>query len=119
MPELPELSRDELYELIRRQHRIVEELRNQNEELRKQVEELRRKSHRQAAPFSKNQPKANPKPPGRKPGKGVFTNRQTPPEQSTDIKVEASMPERCPDCGGEVEWLRTDTATITDIPQRA
>src|SRR5450432_2581287 len=118
MPELPELSRDELYELIRRQHRIVEELRNQNEELRKQVEELRRKSHRQATPFSKNQPKANPKPPGRKQGKGVFTNRQAPPEQATDINVEASMPVQCPDCGGPVDWQRNETATTTDIPQQ-
>jgi len=119
MPELPELSREELCEFIRRQHYIIEDLQKQNEELRKQVEELRRKSHRQAAPFSKNQPKANPKPPGRKQGKGVFTNRQAPPEQSSDIKVEASMPERCPGCGGEVEWLRTDTATTSDLAQRA
>jgi transposase len=118
VPELPELSRDELYELIRQQHHIVEELRKQNEELHKQIEQLRRKSHRQATPFSKNRPKANPKPPGRKQGKGVFTNRQAPPEQSTDIKVNASMPGRCPDCGGQVHWQRTDTATTTDIPQR-
>ena len=118
MPELPELSREELCELIRQQHHIVEELRKQNEEWRKQVEELRRKSHRQANPFSKNQPKANPQLPGRKQGKGVFTNRQAPPERSTDIRVKASMPERCPDCGGKVDWQRTDTATITDIPQR-
>jgi transposase len=125
MPELPGLSREELHELIRQQHHILEELgnqneelRKQNEELRKQVEELRRKFHRQATPFSKNKPKANPKPPGRKPGKGVFTNRQAPPERSTDIEVEASMPERCPDCGGGLDWQRTDTATTTDIPQR-
>ena len=111
--------------MIRQQHHILEELQKQNEELQKQnkelltqVEELRRKSHRQATPFSKNKPKANPKPPGRKPGKGVFTNRQAPPEQPTDIKVEASIPEQCPDCGGELDWLRTDTATTTDIPQR-
>ena len=118
MPELPGLTREELYELIRQQHQLVEELRKQNEELRKQVEELRRKSHRQATPFSKNQPKANPKPPGRKQGQGVFTNRPAPPERWTDVTVNATMPERCPDCGGQVDWQRTDTATTTDIAQR-
>ena len=111
LPDLPELSREQLCELIRQQHHIIEEL-------HKLVEELRRKSHQQATPFSKNQPKANPKPPGRKQGQGVFTNRQAPPEQATDINVEATMPEQCPDCGGAVEWLRTDTATTADIPQR-
>jgi prefoldin subunit 5 len=50
MPELPGLTREELYELIRQQQHILEELRKQVEELRKQVEELRRKSHRQATP---------------------------------------------------------------------
>ena len=110
-PELPELNREQLCELIR-------DLLKQNEELRKQVEDLRRKSHRQATPFSKNQPKANPKPPGRKQGEGVFTNRQAPPQQATDINVEASIPEHCPDCGGAVEWLRTDAATTADIPQQ-
>src|SRR6267154_1397248 len=83
MPELPGLSHEQLCELIRQQYNTIEEL-------RKQVEELRRKSHRPATPFSKNQPKANPKPPGRKPGEGVFTNRQAPPERSTDIQVNAS-----------------------------
>jgi transposase len=118
MPELPELTREELYELIRQQHHAVEELRKQNEELRKQVEELRRKSHRQAAPFSKNQPKANPKNPGRKQGQGVFTNRQAPQERLADIRINASVPTRCPDCGGDVDWQRTDTATTTDIAQQ-
>jgi transposase len=111
MPDLPELSREELCELVRELYQHIEELGKLNEE-------LRRKSHRQATPFSKNQPKANPKPPGRKPGKGAFTNRQAPPEQSTDINVNAPMPERCPDCGGELDWQRTDTATTIDIPQQ-
>ena len=116
--DLPELSRDELYQLIRRlQHSLVA-LRQQIEEQRKQLEELRRKSHRQANPFSKNRPKADPKRPGRKPGKGVFTNRQAPPEQPTDVHVDASMPTQCPDCGSPVDWQQDETATTIDIPQR-
>ena len=39
----------------------------ENERLRKELEEALRSLKRQAAPFSKNQPKAEPKPPGPKP----------------------------------------------------
>jgi hypothetical protein len=56
---LDELSREELIALI--------------VELRGEVERLKREQRRQAAPFSKQQPKANPKTPGRKPGQGLFT----------------------------------------------
>lgn len=37
--------------------------------LRRKVDELTRAGKRQAAPFSKGEPKPNPKRPGRKPGK--------------------------------------------------
>jgi hypothetical protein len=40
----------------------------ENERLRKQLEEALRANQRRSAPFSKGEPKANPKPPGRKPG---------------------------------------------------
>ena len=105
------LTREELLELARKQSLLIEEL-------RKQIEELRRKFHRQANPFSKNQPKPDPKPPGRKPGQGVFKNRPSPPESPADIRVQASTPEQCPDCGGKLDLERVDTATVTDISQR-
>src|ERR1700736_1189932 len=40
-----------------------EGLREENERLKKQLEEARRANKRQAAPFSRGQPKVNPKPP--------------------------------------------------------
>lgn len=61
-PNLAELTREELIAIIIEQSELVAEL-------KKQIEELRRKGARQASPFSKNKSKANPKPPGRKPGK--------------------------------------------------
>ena len=108
---LRELTRTELEALVVKQSELIEQL-------RKQVAELVRKGHRQASPFSKNKPTANPKRPGRKRGQGVITNRPGPPEQPTDQKVEASTPEQCPGCGGEVDWELTDTATVTDMPQK-
>ena len=109
--DLKELTREQLCDLIRHQGQRIEQL-------SKQIEELLRKSHRQANPFSKNQPKAEPKRPGRKPGQGVFNNRPPPPEQPADHKVQASTPDQCPHCGGEVELERVDTATVTDIPNK-
>ena len=115
---LEELSSEELREVVRQQGQRIDQQGQLIEQLRQQIEELRRKSHRQANPFSKNQPKPDPKRPGRKPGQGMFKNRPSPPEKPTDHRVQASTPDQCPDCGGEVELERVDTATVTDIPKR-
>src|SRR5208337_4123122 len=58
-----------------------------------------RAGKRQAAPFSKGPPKANPKKPGRKSGKdyGAQACRAIPPV--IDEVLEAPLPDRC-DCGG-------------------
>ena len=106
---LDELTRDELIELVGK-------MREEIERLSKMLQELQRKSHRQANPFSKNRPKADPKPPGRKPGQGRFENRPAPPELPTDIQVQASTPEQCAHCGGQVDLERIETATVTDLP---
>ena len=110
-PNLAELTREELIVIIIEQGELVAEL-------KKQIEELRRKGARQASPFSKNKSKANPKLPGRKPGQGSFTRRPSPPEQPSDLKVQATTPERCPDCDGELELERMDQATTIDIPKK-
>ena len=55
--------------------KLVLELKAENERLRAELEAIKRKQARQAAPFSRNQPKKNPKLPGRKPGTGIFTYR--------------------------------------------
>lgn len=109
--DLAELTREELIATAIRQGGVIAEL-------QKRIEELLRKAGRQASPFSKNQPKTNPKPPGRKPGEGTFAQRPSPPEQATDRKVQATAPQRCPDCGGEVDLERVDEATVIDIPKK-
>src|ERR1019366_2620345 len=58
-----------------------------------------RASKRQAAPFSKRQRKANPKPPGRKAGQGNFRYRPAPAESIGGEIVEAAVPAGCPSCG--------------------
>jgi len=76
--------------------------------------ELRR-SKRQAAPFSKDQPKADPKPPGRKPGHTGACRAVPPPQAVTEtIRVPLTS---CPDCGGPVERIKDNRPIFqTDLP---
>ena len=94
-------------------------LRAENEGLKKKIEGLEeelRAGKRQAAPFSKGQRKANPKPPGRKAGQGIFRNRPAPAESIGGEIVEAAVPAGCPSCGGVLEVEAEEWASTTDLP---
>ena len=96
----------------------VEELLAENAALRAQLDQLKRDSKRQAAPFSKGQRKAQPKRPGRKPGRGHFTFRTLPtPDQWTAPPIEVRLPDPiCPCCGEALREDRVDFAAVTDLP---
>ena len=68
------------------------------------LEEARRAAKRQAAPFSRNKPKAHPRPGGRKPGAayGTKAHRLPPAPERVDEVVDVPLPGSCPRCGGEV-----------------
>jgi transposase len=81
--------------------------------LRAQLEAALRAGQRQAAPFSKGAPKAEPKTPGRKAGHPA-AQRPKPPR--VDQVVEAALPARCPSCGGPVMPDRVEVQYQVDIP---
>jgi transposase len=85
--------------------------------LEEQLAAAVRGAKRQAAPFSKGPPKANPKTPGRKPGKdyGPKAFRAVPPV--IDETYDAPLPKRCP-CGGMVLLERVERQYQTEIPRR-
>jgi transposase len=86
--------------------------------LQKRVAELEaelRRLHRQAAPFSRDRKKADPKRPGRRAGQGEFNHRQPPSEDQID-KTEVAPLERCPDCGGPLKDRRRHQTIQTDLP---
>lgn len=80
------------------------------------VEEGRRAGKRQAAPFSKRAPKANPSKSGRKPGEdyGPKSHRAVPTELP-DRELHAELPGCCPHCGGEIDADGVGTQLIEDL----
>jgi transposase len=88
---------DELIDLTRRQARQIDELRAEVERLKAELEQSRRAGKRQAAPFSKGAPKADPKRPGRKAGHPP-SHRPPPPPDQVDRTIEVPLPPECPEC---------------------
>lgn len=58
----------QLEEKSAQQERRIERLKKENKRLRKKLDEALRAGKRQASPFSKGDPRPNPKKPGRKKG---------------------------------------------------
>jgi transposase len=94
-------------------------LRAENERLKAQLDEAQRAGKRQAAPFSKGQPKKNPKSTARPRGAayGKHGQRLPPPPQQIDQTLDASLPDHCPFCGGDIaEDDKVDSQFQEDIP---
>jgi transposase len=98
------------------QERIAE-LSARNAELEKLLAESRRSGKRQAAPFSKGSPKAEPKRPGRKSGEdhGRHGHRAAPADPP-DRTLEAPLSGCCPDCGGLLDHERDADQWQVDLP---
>jgi transposase len=97
-----------------------QQLRELVAQLQKRIEELERSTKRQAAPFSKGEPKKNPKKPGRKSGDqhGEHAHREAPPPERIDEILDAPLPEQCPHCSGPVVEDHLDQQFQTEIPRQ-
>src|SRR3954471_14647184 len=96
----------------------VEGLMAENAALKARLDQQARDSNRQAAPFPKGQRKAQPKRPGRKPGRGRFTFRTPPtPDQGAAPPIEVRLPDpACSCCGEPLQEHRVELAAVTDLP---
>lgn len=103
-------------EKIVRLEREIQQLRQEIDRLQRLLEEALRAAKRQAAPFSRRAPKANPKKPGRKSGScyGRIAHREIP--QRIDETLEAELPAGCPHCGGRLSETEIVEQYQTDIP---
>lgn len=115
-----EQENESLREDVARIQSENDRLRQENTRLRDTVDKLEkqlRRKARPASPFSKQKPKANPKQPGRKRGEGPFRRREAPAAAAATEPVDVPVNNmRCPCCGGEMKWERTDRVTNTDMP---
>jgi transposase len=95
-------------------------LQAENDRLRRQLDEATRARKRQAAPFAKGPPADKPKKRGRKPGKdyGTKAHRQPPASDQIDEVHEASLPDRCPDCGGPLNPTHIAQQFQVEIPRK-
>jgi len=96
-------------------------LRAENERLRGQVEQLRRASKRQAAPFSRGEPKRDPRPSGRRGGEGYGAKARRQVPDHVDEEIDVPLPDGCPCCGGELDFEREADQYQEDVvvPVRA
>lgn len=96
--------------------RRIAKLRAEIARLRAALTAAERAGKRQAAPFSKGSPKANPLRPGRKPGRryGRKAHQTRPP--SIDQSYDAKLPERCPKCHGRVKRQRVQRQYQVELP---
>jgi len=85
--------------------------------LEAKLQELSRAGKRQAAPFSKGPPKADPKTPGRKAGKDYGTKAFRATPRAIDEVLEAPLPQRC-NCGGVIVPDKIEPQYQTEIPRR-
>ena len=86
--------------------------------LRKELETAQRAAKRQAAPFSRGQPKSNPKPPGRKSGAAHGRHYQRPIPDNVDEEIQVAAPEKCPECGGPLRVERVESQYQEEIVRR-
>jgi transposase len=111
MPTYDELlqERDELLRRVAEQEKRIAFL-------EKALEELHRKGKRQAAPFSKGEPKADPKPPGRKAGAQYGAHASRPVPRRVDEKVVVQCPLFCEACQGKVRLEGKESQYQIDFP---
>lgn len=98
----------------------VAALETQNAELTRKLEAALRAGKRQAAPFRKGPPKAEPKTPGRKSGDQHGTHGQRPPPPPDQIREchEANLPDACPHCQGTIVETKIEEQFQTEIPRQ-
>lgn len=104
----------ELKATVRKLEGRVNELETQLALKQKELEAAKRAEKRQAAPFSKGPPKANPRKPGRPEGHaGAY--RPVPEQVDEVVEVPLCV---CPDCQGPVTPDRTEEQFIEDLEIR-
>jgi transposase len=97
--------------------RRIADLEARNAALEAKLQQVSRAGKRQAAPFSKGPPKADPKRPGRKAGRDYGTQASRAIPSVIDEFLEAPLPGHC-DCGGAIVPDKIEHQYQTEIPRK-
>jgi transposase len=93
-----------------------ERLRARVAKLEGELEEARRAGKRQAAPFSRGEPKQRPGRPGRRSGDDHGRHGHREPPGEVDEELDAPLWPRC-ECGGEIEQDRIEYQYQDELPE--
>jgi len=108
---------DELRGKVPKLEGRIAELERQLQEALRKLDEAIRAKKRQAAPFSKGEPKLDPKPRGRKSGPNYGVKAHRPVPDQLDEVIPVPLPEHCP-CGGHTVLDQTVAQFQEEIPQK-
>lgn len=114
-------TRAERDQAVREKQRLEKEnerLREEIQGLRKQLEMAQRAARRQAAPYSRGEPKRDPQDPGRKAGAAYGTHYRRPVPERVDEAIEVPVPPQCPQCGGSLTVERMESQYQEEIVRR-
>jgi transposase len=97
----------------------VKLLTEENSRLKKRIEQLERQVKRYVAPHSRETPKADPKPPGRRAGQGSFSFKHAPARDTVTRIIDVEPANICPSCQTPLDGgaYKTDLAWITELPR--
>lgn len=101
---------------IDQRDRRIDRLEQEIERLRRENEKLQQAAKRQAAPFSRGEPKRNPKRRGRKSGSRYGRRASRPVPRRIDRVVEVPAPLFCPECQKPTKLDHCKRQWQTDIP---
>lgn len=106
----------ELERKLADREREIRQLLRRIERLERKNEALSRAAKRQAAPFSRGKPKADPAKRGRKPGRGYGKRASRAVPTGVDRVVNVPAPMFCPACEKPAELIGQQRQWQTDIP---
>ena len=88
----------------------------ENARQKKRIEQLEQQVKRYVAPHSRETPKADPKPPGRRAGQGPFSFKHAPARDTVTRLIDVEPANICPFCQTPLDGAayKTDLAWITD-----
>jgi transposase len=108
-------EKEKLQQRVASLERQLERALAEIERLRKQLEEALRANKRSAAPYSKGNPKPDPKPPGRKSGAAYGQRATRPIPSRVDEQIHVPLPPRCQHCQGPIILQNTQPQYQEDI----